>query len=175
VSLPPGEWYDYWTAEKHTNKDQINLHPRLDEVPLYVRAGAIVPMQPVVQHTGEKPNGPLELRVYLPNHTSSEACRGTLYQDDGHTFAYQKGEILRVNYSCQASQGAVTVTSSVEKDGYQPWWKSAEVTLYGTAAAPKEVRIGNEVIHEWRYDSASRAVKLTVPDAAKNWSVRLGF
>jgi alpha-glucosidase len=160
---------------KHTSKDKINLHPRLDEVPLYVRAGAIVPMQPVVQYTGEKPNGPLELRVYLPNNTSSNDCRGTLYQDDGHTFAYQKGEILRVNYSCQVSHGAVTVTSSVEKNGYQPWWRGADVTLYGAASAPKEVRIGDEIIHEWRYDGLAHAVTLTVADAAKNWSVRLVF
>jgi hypothetical protein len=67
------------------------------------------------------------------------------------------------------------VASSIEKNAFQPWWKSAEVTLYGAAAPPKEVRIGDEVIHEWRYDSPARAVTLTVPDAAKNWSVRLAF
>jgi len=175
VFLPPGEWYDYWTAEKHTNKDQINLHPRLDELPLYVRAGAIVPMQPVVQYSGEKPNGPFELRVYLPSSTSGSDCRGALYQDDGHTFAYQRGEILRVNYACQVSQDSVTVASTIEKNAFQPWWKTAEVTLYGVAAAPKEVRIGDELIHEWRYDNLTRAVTLAVPDAAKNWSVRLTF
>ncbi len=98
-----------------------------------------------------------------------------LYQDDGHTFAYQKGEILRVNYSCQVSNSSVTVASSIEKNAFQPWWKSAEVTLYGAASAPKEVRIGDEVIHEWRYDGLARAVTLTVPDGAKNWSVRLAF
>ena len=151
------------------------MHPRLDEVPLYVRAGAIVPMQPVVQYTGEKPNGPLELRVYLPTSTAGNDCRGALYQDDGHTFAYQKGEILRVNYSCQVSNSSVTVASSIEKNAFEPWWKSAEVTLYGAAAPPKEVRIGDEVIHEWRYDGLAHAVMLTVPDAARNWSVRLAF
>jgi hypothetical protein len=69
----------------------------------------------------------------------------------------------------------VTVTSSIEKNAFQPWWKSAEVTLYGASAAPKEVRIGDEVIREWRYDGLARAVTLTVPGAAKNWNVRLAF
>jgi len=73
VSLPPGEWYDFWTNTKVSSKEKITLHPRLDEMPLYVRAGAIVPMQPVVQYTGEKPNGPLELRVYL------EKCHDMVY------------------------------------------------------------------------------------------------
>jgi alpha-glucosidase len=175
ISLPPGEWYDFWTNVRLTSKEKIALHPRLDEMPLYVRAGAIVPMQPVVQYTDEKPNGPLELRVYLPASDSSGDCRGTLYQDDGHTFAYQKGEILRINYSCQVSSGAATLTSNIEKSAYQPWWKSAQVTIYGAAAAPKEVRIGEQMIHEWRYDSLARAVTLTVPDATKNWNVHLAF
>jgi alpha-glucosidase len=175
ISLPPGEWYDFWTGAKLSSKEKLSLRPRLDEMPLYVRAGAILPMQPLVQNTGEKPNGPLELRVYLPASTTSNDCRGTLYQDDGHTFAYQKGEILRVNYSCQLSNGSATVSSTIEKNAFQPWWKSVEVTLFGVAVAPKEARIGDEVIREWRYDDHAHAVKLTVPDAAKNWSVRLTF
>ncbi len=175
ISLPPGEWYDFWTNTKLSSKEKLSLHPRLDEMPLYVRAGAIVPMQPLVQSTEEKPNGPLELRVYLPGSASNNDCRGTIYQDDGHTIAYQKGEILRVNYSCQVSNGSVTVTSNVEKNAYQPWWKSAQVTLFGAAAAPKEVRIGEQITHEWRYDSLAHTVTLTVPDAAKNWMVRLAY
>ncbi len=175
IALPPGEWYDFWTNTRLSSKEKFSLHPRLDEMPLYVRAGAIVPMQPLVQYTGEKPNGPLELRVYLPTGAPGDDCRGTLYQDDGHTFAYQKGEILRVNYSCQVSNGSVTVTSRIEKNAFQPWWNSAEVTLFGAAAVPKEVRIGDAVVHEWRYDGLAHTVTLTVPEATKNWSVRLAF
>jgi alpha-glucosidase len=175
ISLPPGDWYDFWTNTRLSSKEKFSLRPRLDQMPLYVRAGAIVPMQPLVQYTGETPNGPLELRVYLPASTLGNDCRGTLYQDDGHTFAYQKGEILRISYSCQVSNGSVTVTSSTEKNAFQPWWKSAQVTLYGAVAAPKEVRIGDEVIREWRYDGLAHTVVLTVPDAARNWSVRLSF
>jgi alpha-glucosidase len=175
ISLPPGEWYDFWTNVKLSSKEKFTLQPRLDEMPLYVRAGAIVPMQPLVQSTDEKPDGPLQLRVYLPNSAASGDCHGTLYQDDGHTFAYQKGEILRISYSCQVSSGATTVSSTIEKNAYQPWWKSVEVTVYGAAAEPKDVRIGEQTIHEWRYDSLTHAVTLTVPDAVKNWSVRLAF
>lgn len=170
IVLPPGEWYDYWTSEKHTNKERIKLHPRLDEMPLYVRAGAIVPMQPVVQHTGEVPSGPLQLHVY-----PGDDCQGSLYQDDGHTFAYQKGEILRVHYSCQVSAGSVTVASSIEKGAFQPWWKSAELTVFGAAASPKEVRINDQAVQGWRFDSQAHTVTLTVPDAVKNWSVRFTF
>jgi len=114
------------------------------------------------------------LRVYLPSSAPNNDCRGALYQDDGHTFAYQKGKILRVNYSCQVSSEGVMVSSNIENNAYQPWWKSVDVTIYG-AAAPKEVRIGEQTIHNWRYDSSSHTITFTVPDALKNWSVRFAF
>ncbi len=170
VHLPSGDWYDFWTAEIHSNKDNISLHPTLAETPLYVRAGAIIPMQPVVQSTNEKPDGPLELRVYM-----GEDCRGTLYQDDGHTFAYEKGEFLRVNFTCDITPRDMTVTSVIEKNAFQPWWNSARLRIFGAGAEPKEVRIGDRVIHEWRFDAREHCITLTVPDAVKNWNVHLSF
>jgi alpha-glucosidase len=170
INLPPGDWYDFWTAERHASKEHLSLRPRLDEMPLYVRAGAIIPMQPLVQHTGEKPNGPLELRVY-----AGENCRGSLYQDDGHTFAYTNGEFLRMNYSCKVSPGSMAITSSIEKNAFQPWWTSMQLTVFGASTEPKEVRVGDRAIHDWRYDSRSYTVTLTVPDALKNWSVQVTF
>ncbi|MGB6835969.1 MAG: glycoside hydrolase family 31 protein [Candidatus Acidiferrum sp.] len=170
VHLPPGDWYDFWTAEVHQSKDQISLHPGLAETPLYVRAGAIIPMQPVVQDTNEKPDGPLELRVYM-----GDDCHGTLYQDDGISFAYQKGEYLRVNFTCDISRDDMTVSSSIEKNGYKPWWNSAQLEIYGAGAEPKEVRIGDLLIHDWRFDAQWHCVTLTVPDALKNWKVHLDF
>jgi alpha-glucosidase len=170
ILLPPGGWYDFWTGAKHIYKEKIQLHPKLDEMPLYVRAGAILPMQPLVQHTGEIPDGPLQLRVY-----PGEDCKGALYQDDGHTFAYQKGEFLRIEYTCSVSSASVTIRSTIEKNAYKPWWSSAELTMYGAAAAPKEVRVGDQVIRDWRFDSSKHTVTLTVPAAVRNWTVQLGY
>jgi alpha-glucosidase len=139
-------------------------------MPLYVRAGAIIPTQALVQNTGEKPAGPIRLKVY-----SGENCRGSLYEDDGHTFAYQRGDLLRVNYSCQASQTSITVTSSTEKALFQPWWNSAEVTVFGVSGQPREVHIGDRAIHEWRYDAARHAVIFMVANATQNWTAALTF
>jgi alpha-glucosidase len=170
ISLPPGNWYDYWTAQKHNSKEHISLHPRLDEMPLYVRAGAIIPMQPLVQSTSEKPNGPLELRVY-----PGENCHGSLYQDDGHSFAYEKGEFLRVNYDCQAAPNSIGITSTVDKDGFQPWWTSVQLTIFGAASEPTDVRVEHRATKDWRYDAQAHTVTINVPDAKKNWAVRVNF
>ena len=49
------------------------------------------------------------------------------------------------------------------------------MTIYGAAVAPTEVRVRDGIIHDWHYDGQAHAVTLTVPDAVKNWSVRLTF
>ena len=170
ITLPPGDWYDFWTGQKHAHSEKIQLSPRLDEMPLYVRAGAILPMQSVVQNTGETPDGPLQLRVY-----PGEDCRGSLYEDDGHTFAYQKGEIHRINYSCAVSASSVTITSTIEKNVYKPWWSSTALTVYGATTAPKEVHVGDHSTQDWHFDSQAHTVVITVPDALKSWNVRIAF
>jgi alpha-glucosidase len=170
VNLPPGEWYDFWTGNKVMKTQHIQLHPTLEQMPVYVRAGAILPMQAVVQSTSETPSGPLKLRVY-----PGADCRGALYMDDGHSFAYQRSEFLRIEYTCQLSGNSVSVSSKDMNSGYQPWWKTTEVTIYAAAGAPKEVRIGSHMITDARYDGAAHTLTLTVPDATKEWSVQVTY
>jgi hypothetical protein len=73
------------------------------------------------------------------------------------------------------SPGSLTITSSIEKNAYQPWWNSTQLKIYGAGAEPKEARIGDQLIHDWRYDAKTHCITLTVPDALKNWNVRLSF
>lgn len=89
--LPRGVWYDFWTLEKVEGGREITRPVDLATMPLYVRAGAVVPMGPVKQYTGEKIDAPLTVVVY------PGADGGSLmYEDDGVTFDYQKGEFMRL-------------------------------------------------------------------------------
>jgi len=170
IQLPPGDWYDYWTSQRHASTEKIALHPALDELPLYVRAGAIIPMQPIVQNTEEKPNGPLEIKVY-----AGDNCRGSLYEDDGHTFAYQRGKFRRTNFACEVSSNVITVSATTETSAYQPWWHAARVTIVGVPAEPKQLRIGQGSTRDWQYDAKSHSVAVVVPNALENWTVDLVF
>ena len=170
ISLPAGAWYDYWTAEKHAGKEHISLHPRLDEMPLYVRAGAIIPMQPLVQYTDQVPSGPLQLRVY-----PGGDCHGALYQDDGHTFAYQRGNFLHVSYSCESAPSTIGIASNMDANHFQPWWTSAELTVLGAPRQPTDVRIDHRATRDWKYDAQTHSVVVTVPDAVRTWAVRINY
>jgi alpha-D-xyloside xylohydrolase len=84
--LPKGTWYDFWTGESLTGGKKIDAPVTLSKIPLYVRAGSILPMGPDEEYADEKPNGPIELRVY-PGADGTF----TLYQDEGDNYNYERG------------------------------------------------------------------------------------
>jgi hypothetical protein len=63
----------------------------------------------------------------------------------------------------------------VENGTFQPWGKNAEITVYGAASAPKQVRIENQVASDFRYDNQMHAVTLTVAGAARDWSLQINY
>jgi alpha-D-xyloside xylohydrolase len=91
VYLPAtAQWYDFWTGKAVASGETTEPAP-YDAVPLFVRAGSIVPFGPQLQYVAEKPSDPLTLYVY-----SGADANFTLYQDDGLTFAYEKGAFAEV-------------------------------------------------------------------------------
>jgi len=104
VYLPEGDWFDFWTGERHAGPGGVTLAAPLDRLPLLVRAGAILPLGPVVQHTRERPLDELTLQIY-PRGTS----RFELYEDDGHSNAYRRGGFALTPIVCAAQPGRVSV------------------------------------------------------------------
>ncbi|MGO9257886.1 MAG: TIM-barrel domain-containing protein [Bryobacteraceae bacterium] len=102
--LPRGVWYDFWTREKLQGGRSIERPVDLETIPLYVRAGAVIPMGPVRQYTGEKVEGPLVLWVH-PGADGSFS----LYEDDGETFDYRQGEFMRVSLAWNDRQRRLTL------------------------------------------------------------------
>jgi len=170
VLLPRGDWFDYWTGARVAGGQTLHLNPALDTIPIYVRAGAILPQQPVVQHTGETPNGPLELRVY-----PGPDCAGSLYQDDGRTFAYTRGEYRRISYTCQVAADWVRVKISGPEGSFPPWWRSLQIEVYGAARAPREVLIGRTALKDWKYEAAAHKVVLNVSETGAAVEVQVNY
>jgi alpha-glucosidase len=170
VVLPPGDWYDYWSGGQVASGGGVHNTtetPRLDRLPVFVREGSIVPRQPLVQSTDETPNGPLELRVY-----PGDSCRGSLYQDDGTTLAYRHGELLRMDFSCQASADGLTVKIGAHQGSYQAWWKQIEVVVYGSHARDQVSVVGGRPL-ESRFDSGQNALRILVSDDGRGSELRL--
>jgi len=149
VVLPKGDWVNYWTGERQTGGATIKVNPPLDTLPVYVRAGTILPEQPVVQNVDETPKGPLELKVY-----PGPACNGSLYMDDGNTFAYQKGEYLRTQFTCELNSGVLKIHTSAPEGSYHPWFKELRLTVY-TQDKVRDVRLDGKPIKSWKAEHST--------------------
>lgn len=91
VVLPQGKWYDFYTGEPAGEGELITVAPGLDKIPVYVRDGGIVPMWPVITKITGDDKYPLEVRHYGNKPSVYE-----LYDDDGKTFDYEKGDFIRI-------------------------------------------------------------------------------
>jgi alpha-glucosidase len=154
VHLPPGIWFNYWNGERLDRRTPVvardleirestpnpqgpvMITPAIGELPLYVRAGSILPMQPLTQSTSETPIGPLTLRVFPP--AAGEPCAGELYQDDGTSFNFRHGDFLRLHFSCTTgANGGLTVTLAPAEGRYKPWFSMLRIETVGwIPAAP---------------------------------------
>jgi alpha-glucosidase len=104
VYLPRGGWFDFWTGERHQGPGGATLAAPLERLPLLVRAGAILPLGPVVQHTAERPLDDVTLQIYPEG-----AARFELYEDDGRTNAYRRGQYALTAITCEAGPRRIAV------------------------------------------------------------------
>jgi alpha-glucosidase len=155
------------------------LTPTLENLPVYVRGGAIIPIQPPVQSTNEKPQGPLTLRVFAPSTNTvistggsaaaaaerpasqpqipgapssargdasqretnvgsqnasgatNPTCHGTLYLDDGISFAFRNGAYLRMESTCELTPEGLRIHIGRHDGTFQPWWHDLRIEVYG--------------------------------------------
>ncbi len=145
VELPSSDWYNYWTGEKVSLAGSgssaapdptavpgrnapltIRVMPTLDQLPVFARAGSILPIAPVVQSTNQVPQGTLTLRVF-----AGDRCAGELYQDDGKTYAFQHGVYLRMKFTCQKTGQGLRLTLGPHEGSYPAWWKTVRAEIYG--------------------------------------------
>lgn len=115
VTLPPGKWYDFYTGQLAGESEVITVTPGLDIIPVYVRDGGIIPMMPAVSKIGTE-KLPVEVRHY-----GQKESQYTLYDDDGVSFDYEKGEFTRIELSVRKDKrGTMRGTVSIPK-GKKVW------------------------------------------------------
>jgi alpha-glucosidase (family GH31 glycosyl hydrolase) len=103
--LPKGAWFDFWTEKTTDGGREIDRDVDLATTPLYVRAGAIIPMDPVRQYVGEKVDGPLTVTVYPGADGSFD-----LFEDDGRSFEFRRGGWMGISFAWNDAQRRLTVT-----------------------------------------------------------------
>ena len=157
ITLPGPGWYDYWTGEP-VGGVVVKETPKLDRLRVFVRPGAIIPKQPLVQSTGETPKGALEINVY-----PGSDCVGSLYLDDGVSFAYQRGGFLRQAIRCDV--GALTFDP--RQGAYKPWWTGFDIVIHGWKGNAPKVVMGSKTIAARVVDGTLRFSLPDLPRGAR--------
>jgi alpha-glucosidase len=117
VYLPRGSWYDYWTNKRYSGRTMITVDAPLETVPLFVRAGAMIPTMPPANYVGEKPADPITFNVY-PDDQGRAA--GRLYEDDGTSPAYKRGMFRRTTVSARRAERGVATSVDSTEGQYNP-------------------------------------------------------
>jgi alpha-D-xyloside xylohydrolase len=105
VYLPAAtRWYDFYSGTAHDGGQEIVAEAPLARMPLFVKAGSIVPVGPAIQYTAEKPDAPITLYVYQGADGSFD-----LYEDDGLTYGYEKGAFARIPVRYDDAAGTLTI------------------------------------------------------------------
>ena len=188
VHLPPGTWYDYWAGDKVQSgklagpvdleqRDKViaqkplKVTPALDQLPLYVRGGSILPIAPLTQSTSETPNGPLILRVFplSPGFDSpGEACEGDVYSDDGHTLNFLNREFARIHFSCSiTADGVITVLIAKQEGTWKPWWHEYRVEVVGSTPRTAFDALNNRQLTVSNVEGRWGVVVPVVPSGSK--------
>jgi alpha-glucosidase len=139
--VPQGRWYDFWEDTLTAGPQIAQMDAPVDRLPLMVRAGSVLPSWPLMQYTGERPVDVLSLHVYPGEGTS------TLYEDDGHSWAFREGDYRLTRLCCTAQWApgtaqplSIELTRTAEGH-YAPSYKRIRLVLHGLKSAPREIAV----------------------------------
>jgi hypothetical protein len=158
VWFPPGEWVDIFTGERHRGPRAERLSVPLELMPVFARAGAVIPRQPYTSHIGNGRVDPLRVDV-----TAGADGAFTLYEDDGDGYAYERGDSSRTRLRWRegANRATLAIGRAVGRYGRQPRSRGYELTVRGIERPARlTLRAGGAArrLAGWRYDATARVL-----------------
>lgn len=167
IWLPPGEWINWHSGRVYKGPGEIRLLVAIDEIPLFVRAGAIIPMMPRVEHTEEKPLDPMILTIF-----PGRSGETRVYEDDGISSDYEHGRCAWTPVAWRRLRGDFNITIAPVEGGYEGMLESRryDVRLVGVWP-PEKVMIGDAEIapaqtaapNTWTYDVDTYTLTIHTP------------
>ncbi|UEG54281.1 glycoside hydrolase family 31 protein [Mucilaginibacter daejeonensis] len=125
VYLPCGDWYRFGSDERYTGGQEHTVDAPLSDMPVFAKAGAIIPMQNVIQSTQDAGDGVLTLHVWSGNDMTDLVY----YEDDGHTYNYQQGQKHVRTITFDPAAGKLILTAA--EGSFTSRFHTLEVTLHG--------------------------------------------
>jgi alpha-glucosidase len=143
VYLPAGRWYDFWSGQAHDGPATLDVDAPLDKLPLFARAGSVIPNWPVQQYVGERAPDPLTLHVFPGDGES------LFYEDEGDGWAHNEGMFRLSRFAMSAAERGWTLRWNRE-GRFQPPYSQVEVVIHALDAPPRIQVDGQDIEAVWQ-------------------------
>ena len=155
IQLPEGSWYDFWSKEQFDGNQQINYPLELENIPVFVKAGSIIPQSKSMSNTAEYSGESLELHVYDDQGTYF----AEIYFDDGVSMGYQQGKYQVMTVEANSTKERLTLRYTLAGDGFANQITNPiyNVFIYGLQSVTG-VTVNSEKIN---YNSSGGALRFT--------------
>ncbi|RZA03581.1 MAG: DUF4968 domain-containing protein [Sphingobacteriaceae bacterium] len=134
VYLPTGNWYNFWTHEMVEGGKETEVLTPLETIPLFIKAGSIIPEYPVMQYVGEKEIEEVILNVYYSDYEANSF----LFEDYGETFAYEQDIYLEKKFAVSGTKTSFTIKQSME-GLYNPRYENYAFKIIGLPFKPSKI------------------------------------
>jgi alpha-glucosidase len=184
VYFPKDEWYDLWTGEKIFGSTEKLVDAPLDKIPIFIKAGAIVPMQQVLNYVDEQPVDQLILHIYPKPGTS----RDSLYEDDGTSFDYEQGIYCITPFEVNVGEDKIIFIAEQRIGKFSLGDRSYLVKIHDINLTPRKVELNGDRLTEaktddelqergrgWYYDNEKKILSLKYRDIGKRMKLELVF
>jgi alpha-glucosidase len=182
LRLPNGKWYDFWSGTKYDGDRVITVEAPMDKIPIFVREGAIIPLQQVMQYSDEKPINPLTLKIFPSQNDTS-----VYYEDDGRTYNYEKGFYF-LRKIVQAKDSSIQLVQLLSPEGkFRPSRRSIVVDLMGQKISAQKVYYGKKLLNksskdeselksgEWMFNEISKRILIFIEDEFTFQEIRIEY
>lgn len=139
--LPKGEWYHYWDDKPQQGGEEFWVEAPLDQIPVFVKAGAILPQYPVMQHTKAQRLKVQDLHIYY----GEGPCTSELYEDSGEFYDYELGNFMVRTFTLQKTEEGVRI-DHLHKGRYNASYTRFRFILHGFPFEPQTVWVGEEEV-----------------------------
>lgn len=151
VYLPKGQWYNFWTHELLNGENEYNVQAPLETMPLFVRAGSVIPEYPVMQYVGEKPIDEVWLNIYYADYE----VNSFLFEDHGDTFAYEQDIYLEKKFSVKGDGKNLVIQQAIE-GLYTPNYELYDYNVIGLPFQVSKIFVDDKEITEFTIDDRKR-------------------
>jgi alpha-glucosidase len=165
IYLPVGaDWIDWWSGEKIESGKVHYLQTPIDRLPIFVRAGAVIPTQSVIQHTGEMPNAAVTLNV-IAGIAARKVEKAVHFQDAGDGYGYRSSDWREIHVEHRSG------SLRMKTIGNYAGQKFESLEIVGVTQPPREIRVDDQKVASIEFDKTRNRLRIKINERTRGVSI----